>query len=341
MTAAQYYIEPETYDKYEVDTYIEEIRAEHDQVCARLQAKVNELERTLIIQQATDQKPSGQSMSGNQLVAEKSDQGARVKCEIIAEAHKAPGVESADSSLEVYQVDIHIHQQAQAEPVIEETKKPKIRLSDYLIYLLLFVLVAGLYFTYNDSDGAPHSLAGFTFMTVITRSMQDEIPQGSLVITKTVDPNTIEIGDDITYLRDNKTTITHRVVGIYENYYEGQRGFETKGTMNAAPDKQIVLASNVVGKVIFHNKPLGLAFSFTKQNMIIIAIMSTLVVVFLKFLHIFLGKDEPEELEKPPVQRRNLIKKRRHGYQLKYTKSRKTKNETRHIYKSPAQSYHL
>mgnify|MGYP002551805095 CR=1 FL=1 len=130
-------------------------------------------------------------------------------------------------------------------------------------YSTLVLLVIASLFIRTTGSGAPRSLAGFTGMVVLTESMQSEIPKGSLVIIKQVNPNTLQIGNDITYLANQTTTVTHRIVGIIEQYEDtGQRAFQTQGVMNAQPDKLPVPAANVVGKVIFHSELLGQAASF-------------------------------------------------------------------------------
>lgn len=137
---------------------------------------------------------------------------------------------------------------------------------DVVFYGALIVLVLGVLLIKSGGNGAPVSIAGFSIHNVLTASMQDEIPQGSLVLTRQVDPDTLQIGDDITYMRDENTTITHRIVGIIEDYADtGQRAFETQGIMNREADSQPVPAANVVGKVIFHNHVLGEIMSFLNQ----------------------------------------------------------------------------
>ena len=74
------------------------------------------------------------------------------------------------------------------------------------------------------------------------------------------------------------TTITHRIIGIVENYEQtGQRAFETKGTMNKDKDKLPVPAVNVIGKVVYHNYTLGRITDFISQNIIIILVMVVLI----------------------------------------------------------------
>lgn len=149
--------------------------------------------------------------------------------------------------------------------------------------LVLVVLIA--LFIRSTGDGAPRSLAGFTGMIVLSESMQSEIPKGSLVISQQVDPNALEIGDDITFMANQTTTVTHRIVGIIENYEDtGQRAFETQGVMNAQPDANPVPAVNVVGKVVFHSEILGQVASFITGNWPILLLAAVVIIVLMNVL---------------------------------------------------------
>ena len=124
----------------------------------------------------------------------------------------------------------------------------------------------------------PKSIAGISIFTVLTSSMENEIPKGSLVVAKYMEPSELKIGDDITFMISETTTITHRIIGIVEKYEQtGQRAFETKGTMNKDKDKLPVPAVNVIGKVVYHNYTLGRITDFISQNIIIILVMVVLI----------------------------------------------------------------
>lgn len=168
-------------------------------------------------------------------------------------------------------------------------------IGDIAFYLFLVVLVVSVAFLKGGDSGAPKSLAGFSMFTVLTGSMQDEIPQGSLVITQQTDPQELKIGDDITYLSSPTTTVTHRIVGIIENYKDtGQRAFETQGIMNTKPDEQPVPAGNVVGKVIFHSYALGRAFTVLSEHWLVFLILLVLTVALIKTLKIVFGRSRSE-----------------------------------------------
>ena len=115
-----------------------------------------------------------------------------------------------------------------------------------LIAIFIFALSAAAF------GGGNRPIWGFFFYEVLTDSMQSTLPQGSLAVIRECDTEEIEIGDDIAFFRDKDFKVTHRVVGIIEDFDgQGQRGFETKGTDNPTPDEEVVHASNVIGKVAF------------------------------------------------------------------------------------------
>ena len=102
------------------------------------------------------------------------------------------------------------------------------RASDVLFYVVIaFIIFATFAFGGKTYDG--FHLLGYSGYTVLSGSMQSEIPEGSLVITKNVDPYNIKTGDDITFVRSDSAIVTHRVVDIVEDYSgSGGRGFQTK-----------------------------------------------------------------------------------------------------------------
>ena len=125
------------------------------------------------------------------------------------------------------------------------------------IVVTLFVfLIAGLILI--KSSNGPFFIMGYAPMEILTSSMQDTLPNGSMIIVKSVDPETLVVGDDITFFVGPNTTYTHRIIAIYPNYDEtGTIGFQTKGTNNPMPDDFVVYAENVVGRVVGHVPKLG------------------------------------------------------------------------------------
>lgn len=160
-------------------------------------------------------------------------------------------------------------------------------IGNILFYSVLIFCTIAVYF-YSDSDSSPRNLFGYSYFTVLTTSMQSVIPQGSLIITKNVDPNQIEVGDDITYLINQNTTFTHRVIDIYENYQDtGMRGFQTQGVNNPVPDEDIVIAANIIGVVKFHITGLGSALTYIKYNLWLIILIFVIILVLIIHFNTF------------------------------------------------------
>ena len=180
------------------------------------------------------------------------------------------------------------------------SKRSRVRsiLSGMVFYLTVFALMVGvfLFFGTNDNPAAPpQNIAGFSAMTVLTRSMQSTIPQHSLIVTRQVDPSTIQVGDDITFLVRGNMTITHRVIEVLPNYYRNEWGFRTQGTDNAHPDAEVVLGSNIVGLVIFSNLTAGNAILFIRSNLLLVGIgIAVTMAVFFVLRFILFKKAEPE-----------------------------------------------
>lgn len=151
-------------------------------------------------------------------------------------------------------------------------KKSRIETFLFYAFLLFVVICLSSVLNMQSESGIPKNIAGYAPMTVLTRSMQRIYPQHSFVVTKVTDPDTLEIGDDITYIKENNTTVTHRIIGINESYMEtGARGFETKGVENPRKDEEVVRAENVIGKVVFSNYLIGRVLLFVQENMVLTA----------------------------------------------------------------------
>ena len=83
--------------------------------------------------------------------------------------------------------------------------------------------------------------------TVVTGSMEPVYKVGDVVISKEVDPSTINEGDDVVYLGEKNDfkdkIVTHRVIKI-ENK-DGEYYFTTKGVNNDYSDPVISSNQNI------------------------------------------------------------------------------------------------
>ena len=145
-----------------------------------------------------------------------------------------------------------------------------------LLLALLFGAVAG---------GEKNSFR-YSFFTVLSQSMYDEIPKGSLIVVRKTDPQLLRVGDNITFKRNRTTTVTHKVIEIHENYNDsGVRGFKTMGINNADPDTGIVYANSVIGVVSCCIPGLGFVLAYISDNIWIMCVLlvgTTAAMVFEK-----------------------------------------------------------
>lgn len=141
------------------------------------------------------------------------------------------------------------------------------------LLLLIVILVSKLIF-------------GVEMKAVLTGSMEPELPVGSLLIVKPTPYEDIAVGDDITFVRDERLTlVTHRVI---EKDDETRR-LTTQGIANNTADAPTSY-ENVLGKVAFHIPYIGyfLIWTSTLKGKIICGI----VVAALVALSILLSGSE-------------------------------------------------
>ncbi len=103
----------------------------------------------------------------------------------------------------------------------------------------------------------PRAVGGTTY-TVLTSSMEPDLPPGTLVVTKPVDADQVRVGEVITYqLESGKpTTVTHRVVEARYTL-NGDLQLITQGDANPVPDSKPVIAEQVRGKLWYSVPYLG------------------------------------------------------------------------------------
>ncbi|MFC1934358.1 signal peptidase I [Chloroflexota bacterium] len=127
----------------------------------------------------------------------------------------------------------------------------------YLVFTAVVLFMTFAVFIYV----APH--IGWRVDAVLSGSMEPELKVGSLVVTCPVEPESIEVGDTITFrpVSVGENLITHRVIGIGQS---SSLYFETKGDAANKPDPFTVPAQNLVGKVCFHAPYWGYFTEFLK-----------------------------------------------------------------------------
>lgn len=152
------------------------------------------------------------------------------------------------------------------------------------IVVILAILLAG------------SRLVGIKPYAVLSGSMEPTYQVGSLIYVKEVDPFKLEAGDIITYMLDEDTLSTHRIVEVVPDEEDSMPiRFRTKGDANEVEDGNLVHYKNVVGSPIFTIPYLGYVANYVQNPPgTYITIVFCVILVLLAFLPDLLGDKERE-----------------------------------------------
>ena len=149
---------------------------------------------------------------------------------------------------------------------------------------------------------------GLQVFTVLSGSMEPTYHTGSLIYVKKVDPYTIQSGQVITFMLDEDTIATHRVVAVVPDEEDASViRFRTKGDANESEDGGLVHYKNVIGTPVFTIPYLGYVASYIQHPPgMYVAIAAGAVLLMLTFLpDIFAPEEKSEtESEEKPKRRR-------------------------------------
>lgn len=129
-------------------------------------------------------------------------------------------------------------------------------------------------------------LVGLKPYVVLSGSMEPEYHVGSLLYVKGVDYKTLQVGDDITYMLDEDTVVTHRIIEILvdEENPDVLRYF-TQGIANEVPDATSVHYKNIIGKPVFTIPYMGYVSNYIQNPPgMYIAIAAGAILIMLVFL---------------------------------------------------------
>ena len=143
-------------------------------------------------------------------------------------------------------------------------------------------------------------LFGIQVYSVISGSMEPEYPVGALIYVKEVKPSEVEVGDVITFMLDEDTVATHRIVEVVPDETDSSvLRFKTKGDANAAEDGSLVHHKNVIGTPVFTIPKLGYVANYIQNPPgMYVAISAGAILLLLVFLPDLFSKDEKEGTKK-------------------------------------------
>ena len=105
-------------------------------------------------------------------------------------------------------------------------------------------------------------LVGLQVYHVISPSMEPTYSVGDLIYVKEVDPDSVKVGDPITFvLNEDLVVATHRVVSIDSE----NRQFTTQGDANSTEDAAPVHFNNLIGVPVFSVPLLGYVSAYIQN----------------------------------------------------------------------------
>ena len=137
-------------------------------------------------------------------------------------------------------------------------------------------------------------LVGFQVFTVLSGSMEPTYHTGSLIYVKEVDYRDIEVGQVITFMLDEDTVATHRVIEVVPDETDASvLRYRTKGDANDAEDGSLVHYKNVIGTPVFTIPYLGYLANYIQNPPgMYLAISAGAVLLLLVFLPDLIYEEE-------------------------------------------------
>ena len=148
----------------------------------------------------------------------------------------------------------------------------------FIFGLTIFVSVL------RASAGKAPSVFGFSVLQVTSGSMEPEIPVGGIVIVRRVKPDSLKVGDVISFYSNDidisGKVNTHRIIEIKQSE-SGEKIFRTKGDANEYADTAAVFEIDLVGKMIMNLGSVGGSVFDVLRNPTIILIFIVLPLIFI------------------------------------------------------------
>ena len=149
-------------------------------------------------------------------------------------------------------------------------------------------------------------ILGYQVFTVLSGSMEPVYHTGSLIYVKDVDYRDLGEGDVITFMLNEDTVATHRIVGVVPDEADPSViRYRTKGDANDAEDGALVHYKNVIGSPVFTIPYLGYVANYIQNPPgTYIAISGGAVLMLLVFLPDLLSSDEEEKKTEEPKKKK-------------------------------------
>lgn len=177
-------------------------------------------------------------------------------------------------------------------------------------------------------------LIGLQVFTVLSGSMEPAYHVGSVIYVKSVDYTELKSGDVITFMLDESTVATHRIVEpVPDEEDPTVIRFRTKGDANEVEDARLVHYKNVIGTPVFTVPYMGYVANYIQNPpgtyVAICAGALLLLLMFLPDLFADEDKDKKPTEEAQPAETGRHTETGRHAGK-KPVRARKSSARGRH-----------
>lgn len=160
-----------------------------------------------------------------------------------------------------------------------------------LLWALLIIIIVSMVFLLISSRGQKVPfLNGVRLFNVMSGSMEDTLPVGSVIIVAEQETEALAEGDIITFISNDPLfygeIVTHRIIEIAD--FQGSVMFITKGDANEDRDQAAAIPANVIGKVVFNIPLLGYVLNFirTKLGYFLICLLPCMVILVIEVINL-------------------------------------------------------
>lgn len=163
------------------------------------------------------------------------------------------------------------------------------------ILIILFLFIVILQRVTNNEM----AIGGIRIFNVITRSMEPKYTVGDILVSKYVEPNQIQVGDDVVYLGQENSyagkIITHRVVAKQQNE-DGTYTFRTKGIANDLEDPEIS-GDNIYGVIVYKIQTLSLISKIINNTykFYFLIFVPIAIIIFMEIMKIIKSRNDDED----------------------------------------------
>lgn len=189
--------------------------------------------------------------------------------------------------------------------------------------LLIFIIVSMAFLLIASRGEQVPFLNGVRLFNVMSGSMEDTLPVGSVIIVSERETEELAEGDIITFISNDPLfygeIVTHRIVEIAD--FQGSVMFITKGDANEDRDQAAAIPANVIGKVVFNIPLLGYVLNFirTKLGYFLICLLPCMVILVIEVINLVRNILRHSDAKR----QRDYWKKLRHPESIKKKKQTK------------------